>query len=204
MSKKKQIAIAWAGLLFLIIAAVVLVANDKKTATAPLGNKEKSANSPITSNSPEKSFKRPSRIKTTTDELTNTKQHLLTIRASTGEDSVMIGGKTSLNIRCNAQGFDAYIITPTYNAGFLNDNRAVALRWDDGEVRNESWNQGSSGLTDGYFASDASGFLSNLIKAKKLAFAWTPYGEQQRSVRFDLVDHKPDLEEIQKLCTGNP
>lgn len=158
----------------------------------------------ITPNSPaEKLFGRPSQIETTTDELTGINQHLLTIRASTGEDSTTIGGKTALSIRCNAQGFDAYIVTPTYN-GFMNDNKAVALRWDDEEISNENWNQGQAGLGGAYFTSDANVFLSNLIKADKLAFAWSPYGEQQRSVRFDLAAHKPDLKKIQKLCTGNP
>ena len=145
-----------------------------------------------------KSIFKSSAIETTVDPLTDTKKHVLVLSAADGPSDYT--GKSKIAVRCDAKGLEVIVGTTTYN-GIFNNGPQVALRWDDGEVTNQSWNAGTHGVGNGaFFSKDSKTTLSNLANSDKLVFGWTPYNQQQTAATFNLSAHRTDLQKMQQLC----
>jgi len=116
------------------------------------------------------------------DPLTGEKAIAILIR-STDETSNVIGMKehASLGVRCQDGKVDALLRTPSFNA----DNSTVYLRWDDGEIEEESWRP--SGTGNGLFAPDPVQFIGRALLHKKVVMGWMPYQQTRSAATFSLV-----------------
>ena len=131
------------------------------------------------------------------DLMTDETIHSISIKSSTTTpNTIGIQEEAIMYVRCKVKGdvvtdFDAYIKTPTYNA----DNTKVALRWwGNGQIEQPEWNKSTSSTA--LFSDRPKLFTSKLWFNNALIFQWTPYKSAPRNIKFELTEHKNDLEKL--------
>lgn len=102
---------------------------------------------------------------------------------------------SSLVIRCKENKTDAYLSLDDYLG--TSDPR-ITIRFDDGKPVKQRWLGAEGG--DAAFAPNATSFIKDLAKHKKVIIGFEPYGSVMKAVEFDLTGTDKVAAQIAEAC----
>ena len=99
----------------------------------------------------------------------------------------------TLIIRCSEHKTEAFVNTNT-----VVDHESARIRFDNSVPLRQSWSKSTDDKA--LFAPDAVTFARDLTKAQKFLFEFTPFGERERTISFDVSGLDGKLQKISNTC----
>jgi hypothetical protein len=133
------------------------------------------------------------------NEMDNTKEVVLMLKAE-NEIEGYIGSITpSLVIRCMKNSTDAYVNVGTQvEVEYGTDYPKVRVKFDDGKPSGERWSKATSG--DALFAPNAKVFAKKLAASQTFMFEFTPFQKSETMVKFDVGGLEAHLNKVSSAC----
>ncbi len=135
-----------------------------------------------------------------TNEMTDTKDVFLTATSQTYSDRFGNTKYTRLTIRCRDNTTSAIVDTGMHMADIQGYGK-IGYRVDDQKARSVYGGQSTDNEALGlWYGSKAIPFAKSLFGGEKLIIQVTPYGQNQKTLRFDIEGLETKIEQLREAC----
>ena len=129
----------------------------------------------------------------------DSKTVVLNLRADNDVQAWLEDKRPILNIRCKEGKTQVYLWTGTAATVEEIAGHTVRIRLDDGTPIGQTWGE-STDHNSLFFDEDAIVFVKQLVKAKTLAFQFTPFSASPAVACFDLRGLENHIGEVAATC----
>ncbi len=136
---------------------------------------------------------------TTNNEMDNTKEVVLHLKAENEIEGIIGSTTPSLLIRCAKNSTDAYVNVGTQvEVEDGSEDPSVRVKFDDGSPTGAKWTKSTSG--EALFAPNAIGFAKQLAASQTFMFEFTPFQKRETTVKFDVRGLEAHLNKVSSAC----
>lgn len=138
-------------------------------------------------------------VKIGRSQMDDSKTVVLSLRADNDVQAWLEDKRPILNIRCKEGKTQVYVWTGTAATVEEMEGHTIRVRLDDGTPSAQTWGE-STDHNSLFFDEDAITFVKQIVKAKTLAFQFTPFNASPAVAQFDLRGLENHISDLAAAC----